>query len=234
MSQPTRKPSPEPWAIRSVVFDLDGLLLDTEPIFHEAARRLLERRGLSLNPLVMQGMMGMPARQALPFFRQEHQLSEPDEVIAVEAYQLFFTILGTEPAPLLPGAREIIERLERMQVPKALATSSSAAYVQRVLEPHQLLSRFDFVLTCDDVQHGKPHPEIYERAAARFGHAPAQMLVLEDSPNGLRAAKAAGARCVVVPHALVPLGELAAADAIVESLAAEQLLNLVRIARQGS
>lgn len=224
---PLRPPSFGPWSIRSVVFDLDGLLVDTEPIFQEAARRLLERRGLALIPHVMQAMMGMPARQAVPFFRQHHQLNEPDELIAIEAYQLFFTILGQEPAPLLPGALELLDRLERRGLPKAIATSSSSTYLQRVLEPHRLLPRFDFVLTCDDVQHGKPHPEVYAKSAARFGHSSDQMLVLEDSPNGLRAAKGAGARCIVVPHALVPVEELAAADAIVASLAEPRLLELL-------
>lgn len=230
MSEPQLRPSSfGPWSIRSVVFDLDGLLVDTEPIFQEAARRLLDRRGLALIPQVMQAMMGMPARQAVPYFRQHHQLDEPDELIAVEAYQLFFAILGREPAPLLPGALELLERLERKGVPKAIATSSSSAYLQRVLEPLRLLSRFDFVLTCDDVRHGKPHPEVYEKAAARFGHSPGQMAVLEDSPNGLRAAKGARARCIVVPHALVPVNELTAADAIVGSLAEAQLHDLLGI-----
>jgi beta-phosphoglucomutase-like phosphatase (HAD superfamily) len=87
-----------------------------------------------------------------------------------------------------------------------------------VLAPHRLLPRFDFVLSADDIQFGKPHPEIYLKAAARWGCPPAEMLVLEDSINGLKAAKAAGARCVVVPHALVDRSALALADGVTESL----------------
>jgi beta-phosphoglucomutase-like phosphatase (HAD superfamily) len=90
--------------------------------------------------------------------------------------------------------------------------------VRRVLEPHDLLGRFAFVLTAEDVTNGKPAPEIYEKAAARLGHPAGEMIVLEDSPNGIRAAKAAGARCIAVPHALVPLEDLAGADAVVPSL----------------
>src|SRR5262249_62384806 len=110
---------------------------------------------------------------------------------------------------------------------KAIATSSSAAYVARVLGPHGVLHRFAFVLTCEDVRQGKPAPEVYEKAAARFGHAPGEMVVLEDSPNGLRAAKAAGARRVGVPHARVPLDALAGADAVVPSLDAPELGELL-------
>jgi beta-phosphoglucomutase-like phosphatase (HAD superfamily) len=82
-------------------------------------------------------------------------------------------------------------------------------------------------MTCEDVLRGKPDPEIYRKTAARFGQAAADMVVLEDSPNGLRAAKAAGARCVVIPHARVPRDDLALADVIVPSLAAAELTILL-------
>jgi putative hydrolase of the HAD superfamily len=101
--------------------------------------------------------------------------------------------------------------------------------VRRVLEPHGILSRFAFALTSDDVRQAKPFPELYEKAAARFGLAASSTVALEDSPNGLRAAKAAGARCVVVPHVRVPLDELAGADAILPNLASPELFALLGI-----
>lgn len=216
-----------PWPIRSVVFDLDGLLVDTEPLFEEAASRLLARRGLAPVPEVFRAMMGTPARQALQDFRAHYQLSESITELAAESYELFFEVLGQQPAPLMPGVLDLLEQLERKGLPKAIATSSTARYVERILGPHQLLPRFSFALTADDVHLGKPHPEVYEKAAARFGHAPVEMLVLEDSPNGLRAAKAAGARCIVVPHALVSVTEMTLADAILPSLAAAELSALL-------
>jgi HAD superfamily hydrolase (TIGR01509 family) len=213
--------------IRSVVFDLDGLLIDTEPIFRESARRLLARRNLVPDPAVLASMMGRPGAQALQILREHHQLPESVAALAGEGAELFYEILGQEPVRLMPGALELLDRLEQKNIPKAIATSSRGPYVQRILKPHQLLQRFGFVLTGEDVRLGKPDPEVYQKAAARFGHAPAEMLVLEDSPNGLRAAKAAGAWCVVVPHDLVPLGDLANADAIVESLLHPTLLELL-------
>jgi HAD superfamily hydrolase (TIGR01509 family) len=129
----------------------------------------------------------------------------------------------------MPGAAELIDRLERGRVPKAIATSSAREYVDTVFGPHGLTERFAFVLTCDDVTHGKPHPEVYALAAARLGLTPAEVVVLEDSVNGLRAAKAAGARCVVVPHAHTPRHELSAADAVVASLAAPELTTFLGI-----
>jgi HAD superfamily hydrolase (TIGR01509 family) len=226
----TMEPSPTlPWPVRCVVFDLDGLLVDTEPIFEEATRRLLARRGLVLVAEAMQAMMGTPARQALVSFRRFYTLSDTDDELLAEAREHFFDHLGETPAPLLPGVWELLDRLDKKGLPKAIATSSTAVYVQQILQPHQLLHRFDFVLTAEDVRLGKPFPEVYQKAAARFGHEPANMVVLEDSPNGLRAAKAAGARCIVVPHDRVPRHELDGADAIVPSLAAPELAEMLGI-----
>lgn len=215
------------WTIRSVAFDLDGLMVDTEPIFVEVARRLLGKRGHELQPRMLQAMMGTPARQAFQVFREQYGLQETVEVLTAESWHEFFDILGEQPAPLMPGVLDLLDLLERRGVPRAIATSSSAAYVERVLAPHRLLSRFAFVLTADDVRLGKPFPEVYERAAARFGHGPAEMLVLEDSVNGMKAAKAAGARCIVVPHDLVPRDQLAAADAVLPSLESPRLKHIL-------
>jgi len=211
-------------AMRCVVFDLDGLLIDSEPLFEEAARRLLAVRGKELIADVMRKMMGAPAREVLPMFREHHGLDDSHETIATEYRDHFRAAAGDQPVALMPGALALLDRLEAHGMPKAIATSSTRAYVDWVLQPHGLLSRFAFALTADDVSQGKPHPEIYEKAAARFGCDPAAVLVLEDSVNGMRAAKAAGARCVVVPHALVDRNELSLADAIVLRLDAPELL----------
>jgi HAD superfamily hydrolase (TIGR01509 family) len=216
-----------PWTVRSVVFDLDGLMIDSEPVFHRTACRLLARHGCTPNPSVIQAMMGMPGRPALSLLRDGHGLSASVEELMAETSELFYEVLGQNRMPLLPGVRDLLGRLEARRIPRAIATSSSLRYVRRILEPHGLLERFAFVLTAEDVTRGKPAPEIYEKAAARLGHAAAEMVVLEDSPNGLRAARAAGARCIVVPHSLVPLHDLQGADAVVPSLEAPLLRRLL-------
>jgi HAD superfamily hydrolase (TIGR01509 family) len=222
-------PSADRPPVRAVVFDLDGLLIDTEPVFVEAARRLLARRGLELDARFMTTIMGVPGRDALPRFRDHFGLVVALDELADEYRREFIAALHGGPPPLMPGAALLLDRLERRGMPKAMATSSSREYVETVFGPHGLLDRFTFVLTCDDVTHGKPHPEVYERAIERLGFAGAEVLVLEDSPNGLRAAKAAGARCVVVPHLNTPLDAIGAADAVVPSLATPELWSLIGV-----
>jgi HAD superfamily hydrolase (TIGR01509 family) len=218
-----------PWVYRSVVFDLDGILVDTEPIFEESARRMLRRRGLDWTPEVAQAMMGTPAEQAFVFFRQFYHLTESIAELVAESSVAFYEVLGPGPAPLMPGAVELLDRLRRKGIPKAIATSSSARYVEKVLRPHGLLDHFKFVLTCEDVRLGKPHPEVYEKAARKLGHGPSEMIILEDSINGVKAAKAAGAQCVAVPHARVQRDHLAAADHIVTGLDDADLLTLLGV-----
>jgi HAD superfamily hydrolase (TIGR01509 family) len=221
----TAPPSPNPWPGpgRAVVFDLDGTLIDTEGAFAEAARRLLADRGMTLEPEFMASIMGVPGRDALPRFRDRYRLTDSLDVIADAYKRHFIEVLRGIDALLMPGARELLDRLEECGVPRAIATSSGREYVEYVFAPLGLLGHFAFVLTADDVRQGKPAPEVYETAAARFGLAPADLVVLEDSLNGVRAAKAAGARVVMVPHAHTPAADRTEADAVVPSLAAREL-----------
>jgi HAD superfamily hydrolase (TIGR01509 family) len=214
---------------RAVVFDLDGLLIDTEGVFAEAARRVLARRGATLDPAFFATMMGTPGRDALPRFRDRYGIAEPLDSLAAEYKAAFAAVLAGAHPPLMPGAIRLFERLEQAGLPKAIATSSTRDYVDSVFAPHGLLDRFAFVLTSDDVIHGKPHPEVYALAANRLGLPPASVIVLEDSVNGLRAAKAAGCRCVVVPHEQTTQGELATADFVASGLDDPALWELLAV-----
>jgi pseudouridine 5'-phosphatase len=216
-----------PIRFKAVAFDLDGILIDTEPVFAEAVRRFLDRRRLTFDADFMHTMMGTPAAQSLPRFRERFGLAEPLEMIAAEAKTLFFEVLGDRPGPLMPGVGLFLDHLRQRKIPCCIATSSGAEFVQKVFGPHGFLNRFDFILTCEDVKRGKPFPDVYQLAAKRFPVAATEMLVFEDSPNGLRAAKAAGARCIVVPHAGTPRHLLDGADAIVPSLESVELHRLL-------
>jgi HAD superfamily hydrolase (TIGR01509 family) len=213
---------------RAVVFDLDGLMVDTETLFEQAATCLLARRGLPpLAPAVLRHMLGRRSDVGFAYFREFYGLADSADDLIAECRELFYATIGDRPVPLMPGVPELLAAVGRRGLPAAIATSSSRAYLGRVLGPHGLLPQFRFALTGDDVSRAKPDPEVYQKAAARLEVAAPDMVVLEDSLNGLAAAKAAGARCVVVPHAVIGREELGAADAVLPSLAAPELYELL-------
>ena len=155
-----------------------------------------------------------------------HNLDESLEALMEESDTIFLGILDGQLAPM-PGLIDLLAALERGGVPKAIATSSRRSFTQRILGKFQFEPRFEFLLTGDDVTDGKPHPEIYLKAAARFDLEPRALLVLEDSAAGLEAAKSAGAFAVGVPHAHSPADGLTHADRIVDRLDAPELFALI-------
>jgi beta-phosphoglucomutase-like phosphatase (HAD superfamily) len=121
----------------------------------------------------------------------------------------------------------LLDRLKTANLPLAVTTSSRRTYAERLLRNHHLLDRFAFLLTAEDVERGKPDPEIYQKAAARFGVDPASMLVLEDSATGLAAARSAGAFTVAIPHEHSPAAGLGDASWVLDRLDHPALLELV-------
>ena len=184
---------------RAVVFDMDGLMFNTEELYELVAHTLLGRRGKTCTGELLDAMMGRQPPIAIQIMIDWHALPDSVADIASETEQLFGEMLDDRLA-MMPGLAELLDATESAGVPKAVATSSGRKFVRSVLTRFQLERRFEFVLTAEDVVQSKPHPEIYLTAASRLGLAPRQMLVLEDSENGCRAASAAGAFTVAVPH----------------------------------
>ncbi len=128
----------------------------------------------------------------------------------------------------MPGLYDLLDRIEQKTTPKAVATSSPRAYMTPLLSRFALLERFVTTLTAEDVQHGKPNPEIYLTAAARLQVAPAEMLVLEDSETGTRAAASAGTVAISIPNKHTRQGDFSMASFLAESLHAEGVFSLVK------
>ncbi len=188
-----------PKTVRGVVFDLDGLMFNTEEVFHAAGDQLLRRRGHQMTRELLSRMMGRRARESFASLIAELQLTETVEELLAESETIFQAMLETRLAPM-PGLFELLAELESRDLPKGVATSSSRPYLEGILKRFALLPRFSFTLTAEDVTQGKPHPEIYERAAKNLGLDPEEVVVFEDSETGSRSAKAAGAYVIAVPH----------------------------------
>jgi HAD superfamily hydrolase (TIGR01509 family) len=207
---------------RAVIFDLDGLLFNTEELYQCVGTEVLKRRGKVFEPELMHAMMGRPPRVSLQLMIDWHKLEATIEELAAENEEVFAELLNCR-LELMPGALELLDALERAGIPKAIATSSGPSFVADVLGRFNLAPRFQFILTCDDIVEGKPHPEIYLKAAKRFEIAPSEMLVLEDSQNGCRAAVASGAFAVAVPAGHSHSHDFAGASLVIDTLADPRL-----------
>jgi HAD superfamily hydrolase (TIGR01509 family) len=208
--------------MQAVAFDMDGLMFNSEDVYTLAGAELLSRRGRRFTPELKDAMMGLPPQKAIEAMIAHHALSETWQELAAESNAIYMGLLDLHLA-IMPGLMDLLAALERAGLPKAIATSSSRRLTYACLDPFQLAPRFSFILTSEDITHGKPNPEIYLLAARRFGVPPGEMLVLEDSQNGSRAAAAAGAFTVAVPGEHSRRQDFSAAELIVESLADSRL-----------
>jgi HAD superfamily hydrolase (TIGR01509 family) len=184
--------------IRAVVFDMDGLMFNTEDIYTQVGRELLRRRGREFTVELKYAMMGLQPKAAFQMMIARLNLDDTWEALSAESNELFLQMLPGR-INMMPGLAELLDLLDSRGLPKAVATSSCRLLTDACLASFDLAGRFMFVLTAEDITRGKPHPEIYLTAARRLGTAPAEMAVLEDSENGCRAAAAAGAFTVAVP-----------------------------------
>ena len=217
-----------PSLMLAVTFDMDGLMFNTEDVYTLAGSELLSRRGRLFPPELKDAMMGRPPRAAFEAMIAWHQLPEPWDVLAAESNEIFLGLLK-ERLATMPGLLEFLAALEKAEIPKAIATSSGRRLTDACLAPFSLASRFRFILTSEDITRGKPDPEIYLLAAARFGVPPAEMLVLEDSQNGCRAAAASGAFTVAVPGEHSRRQDFSSADLVIASLTDRRLYELLGI-----
>ncbi|MCC7474873.1 MAG: HAD family phosphatase [Pirellulales bacterium] len=185
--------------LQAVVFDLDGVLANTEDLYEIACSELLQRRGRSYEPALRERMMGRPVADSIRILIDAHGFNEGPDALILECREILQALLETQLQPM-PGVAELFNWLDDAKLPFGLATSALRDYVEFVLGRMEIRERFQFILTAEDIRQGKPHPEIYLLASRNLDVPPGQMMVLEDSANGCRAAVAAGAFTVAVPN----------------------------------
>jgi len=207
---------------RAVVFDMDGLMFNTEDVYTLVGTELLRRRGHEFTPELKNAMMGLPPLVTFGVMIRWCGLDDTPERLIPESNEIFLGLLAEHLRPM-PGLMPLLDALEAAGLPKAIATSSGRVLMEACLAPFALEPRFEFALTAEDIVHGKPNPEIYLRAAERFGVATEQMLVLEDSENGCRAASASRAFTVAVPGEHSRTQDFRGASLLVDSLADPRL-----------
>jgi HAD superfamily hydrolase (TIGR01509 family) len=209
--------------IEAVAFDLDGLMFDTEALFFRVARETLEARGGRFTHEMMAAMIGRRAVEAGHVLQTMSGVQADPEELLADVRDRYLAVLDTDAAPTA-GLMTLLDRLNELEIPRAVATSSRREHAERLLNGHKIRDRFTFILGSEDVTRGKPEPEIYRKAAEGFGVHPECLMVLEDSRAGVAAARAAGAFVVAVPHEHSVAEGLSLADLIVPRLDATALL----------
>jgi HAD superfamily hydrolase (TIGR01509 family) len=205
-------------SVDAVVFDLDGLLLDSEQLWDEAREELARERGGRWHPAAQRDMMGMSSPEWSRYMHDRIGLREsPEEINRLVVERML--ALYDAGLPLLPGAVEAVERLgERW--PLGLASSSNRPLIDRVLELSGLARWFRVTVSSEEVARGKPAPDVYLEATRRLCVDSARAAAVEDSHNGIRAARGAGMAVIAIPNPHFPPGRqaLAQADLVLDSL----------------
>jgi HAD superfamily hydrolase (TIGR01509 family) len=204
--------------IAAVVFDLDGVLVDSEHVWDEARRALAAERGGRWHDDASRDMMGMSSLEWSRYMHDAIGLEDAPEEISAEVVRRL-TAIYREELRLLDGAEEAVERLAA-RWPLAVASSSNRELIDLVLELSGLAPFFRATVSSEEVERGKPAPDVYLEAAHRLGVLPSRCAAIEDSHSGIRSAKAAGMRVVAIPNASFPPepDALAEADVVLESL----------------
>jgi HAD superfamily hydrolase (TIGR01509 family) len=203
----------------AIIFDLDGVLVDTEIWWDEVRRDWAAAHGRPWTEDDRASVMGANSRQWSRTMGERLALDIPAEDIERDVVAAMIERWRTLPSPLIPGADEAVRRLaptDRL----AVASSAHRDVIDAALDATGLRRYFAVVVSSDEVEHGKPAPDVYLEAARRLGAVPSACVVVEDSLNGVRAAVAAGMRVVLVPNASVPPapGAREAADLVLDSL----------------
>jgi HAD superfamily hydrolase (TIGR01509 family) len=185
-------------APEAVVFDLDGILLDSESVWGEAKRQVTEEAGGHWRPDAIGDMMGMSSVEWSRYLHDHLDVPiAPEEINDAVVERM--TALYRERLPLLPGAVEAVRSLAQ-RWPLAVASSSNRPVIDLALELAGIADAFAATVSSEEVASGKPAPDVYLEAARRLGVAPDACVAVEDSTNGIRAADAAGMRVIAVPN----------------------------------
>ena len=205
--------------IDAVVFDLDGVLLDTEELWDEARRQIAGERGGRWRPDAQRAMMGMSSPEWSAYMHEVIAVPDPPERISEEVVERLAELYRRE-LPLVDGAIDAVQRIGA-RWPLGIASSSNRPLIDLFLELTRTRGLFRATVSSEEVAQGKPAPDVYLEAARRLDVEPERCAAVEDSENGIRAAAAAGMSVAAIPNGVFPPSEeaLSQADVVVDSLA---------------
>jgi HAD superfamily hydrolase (TIGR01509 family) len=185
-------------AFCAVIFDLDGVLADSEPWWNQIDAKLLAEHGITYRGEYHQNVLGVSYQVAVEFYKNAFNISASVEELIQRRGEIATDFFANR-VGLFGSAKTTLEQLREMKLPLALATSSLSAPARLLIDRTGIRSLFSVVVTGDEVRQGKPHPDIYLRAATKLGISPEACLVIEDALAGIAAGKAANMRVAAIP-----------------------------------
>ncbi|HVP04333.1 MAG TPA: HAD-IA family hydrolase [Dehalococcoidia bacterium] len=200
---------------RAIVFDLDGVLWDGEPLYHEAFNVVLKPQGCIVTYADYLNVIGYSVEAAWEWVLKNCGIAEPIDRF-LPLYDAAVMELLSQPKEPLPGVRELLAELHARRIPVGLASASLRHWIDATLEGIGLVGQFQTTVAADEVEHAKPAPDLYLRAAANLGVDPMLCVAVEDTVSGVRSAKGAGMYVVQVRASSTALPPIAEADAVIE------------------
>src|SRR2546430_10576709 len=183
---------------RAVIFDLDGVLADSEPWWNKIDAQLLREYGVEYHGEYHREVLGVSYRLAVEFYKKKLGISAPTAELMNRRGEIATDFFANR-VGLFPSAKRVLKELRQMKLRLALATSSVSASARPFLDRHELTDLFEVIVTGDEIKRGKPHPDIYLRAAEKLGVAADASLIIEDALSGVTSGKAAKMRVAAIP-----------------------------------
>ena len=209
-----------PNSLRAVIFDLDGVLADSEPWWTQIDATVLAEHGVTYRGEYHREVLGTSYRVSVEFYRSAFGIGAPLEEMMRRRAEIAADFFANH-IDLFPAAKPVLQDLRQMNLRLAVGTSSVSTSARPFLDRHHLTQFFEVIVTGDEVERGKPHPDIYLRAASKLGLASDECLVIEDALSGVKAGKAANMRVAAIPDLrfVDPHAYEDAADYVLSSLA---------------
>ena len=201
-----------------IIFDMDGVLLDSEPMHQEIIYETFQLEGIPFDKAYIQTLTGMSAFPMWEKVKHDAQRSESVEELIKFHRDYFFKRLPEVKVPLVPHVKDVLEKFKNEGKHLSLASSSGRKLIDIFTQQTNIAHYFEVIMSGDDVQYSKPNPEIFLKVAQRYGLPATQFTVIEDSTNGVKAAKSANMQCIGLQNPLSGGQDLSQADLLIHSM----------------
>lgn len=214
--------------INAIIFDMDGLMFDTESQFSFAQSEVLKRYNRTFTLKIQNKMMGRKPLDAIKIMVEELNINEDPLKIANERDEVYIKLIQKQSQPM-PGLLEFLDKLNKHKIRKAIASGSYKSWINILLMRFNIQNQFEVIVSGEDVIEAKPNPEIYIRAVHNLQLPASSCVALEDSVNGILSAKSAGCYTVAIPNKFTEKQDFSAADYVVSSLIDPKLIKLLAL-----